>query len=121
MQDLQLDKQDRQIVMKGRMKRKGNTSSEASDLQVFLFDHYLVFAKIKYVDYLETYKAYRKVNIYIYIKRERESIYLLLFLFKAYTTWTFILYSIHHKHSPKASKHTPLQPIHHDLDLHPHQ
>jgi hypothetical protein len=86
MQDLQLDKQDRQIVMKGRMKRKGNTSSEASDLQVFLFDHYLVFAKIKYVDYLETYKAYRKVNIYIYIKRERESIYLLLFLFKAYTT-----------------------------------
>lgn len=49
--------------MKGRMKRKGNSSSEASDLQVFLFDHYLVLAKIKYEDHLEKYKAYRRVCV----------------------------------------------------------
>lgn len=48
--------------MKGRMKRKGNSSSEASDLQVFLFDHYLVFAKIRYEDHLEYYKTYRRVS-----------------------------------------------------------
>ena len=47
--------------MKGRMKRKGNTSSESADVQVFLFDNYLVIAKIKYVDYLEIYRALRKV------------------------------------------------------------
>lgn len=45
------------------MKRKGNSSSEASDLQVFLFDHYLVMAKIKYEDHLEKYKTYRRVCI----------------------------------------------------------
>lgn len=48
--------------MKGRMKRKGNASSDASDLQVFLFDHYLVFAKIRYQNHLEYYKVYRKVK-----------------------------------------------------------
>ncbi|KAI8987222.1 CNH domain-containing protein [Pilobolus umbonatus] len=58
--DLQLKVPGRQLLMKGRMKRKGNTSSEASDLQVFLFDHYLVFSKIKYHDHLETYIVHRK-------------------------------------------------------------
>ncbi|CAO3576712.1 unnamed protein product [Absidia cylindrospora] len=58
--DLSLRDPRRQMVLQGRMKRKGNTSSEASDLQVFLFDHYLVFAKIRYFDHLEYYKVYRK-------------------------------------------------------------
>ncbi|CAO0797587.1 unnamed protein product [Mucor circinelloides] len=58
--DLKLEQPGRQLLMKGRMKRKGNSSSEASDLQVFLFDHYLVLAKIKYEDHLEKYKAYRR-------------------------------------------------------------
>lgn len=58
--DLKLEKPGRQLLMKGRMKRKGNSSSEASDLQVFLFDHYLVFAKIKYEDHLEYYRTYRR-------------------------------------------------------------
>ncbi|KAG0188848.1 RHO1 GDP-GTP exchange protein 2 [Apophysomyces sp. BC1034] len=58
--DLDLCAPDRQLIMKGRMKRKGNSSSESSDLQVFLFDHYLVFAKIKHIDHLEHYKVYRK-------------------------------------------------------------
>ncbi|KAF1802846.1 hypothetical protein FB192DRAFT_1114470 [Mucor lusitanicus] len=58
--DLKLEQPGRQLLMKGRMKRKGNSSSEASDLQVFLFDHYLVLAKIKYEDHLEKYKAFRR-------------------------------------------------------------
>ncbi|KAI8082890.1 CNH domain-containing protein [Halteromyces radiatus] len=58
--DLRLRDPQRQLIIQGRMKRKGNTSSEASDLQVFLFDHYLIFAKIKYHDHLEYYKVYRK-------------------------------------------------------------
>ncbi|KAG1555603.1 hypothetical protein G6F49_007012 [Rhizopus delemar] len=57
---LQLQNPERQLLMKGRMKRKGNTSSESADVQVFLFDNYLVIAKIKYVDYLEIYRALRK-------------------------------------------------------------
>lgn len=48
--------------MKGRMKRKGNVSSESSDLQVFLLDHYLVIAKIRFEDHLEMYKTYRRVS-----------------------------------------------------------
>ncbi|KAI7901263.1 CNH domain-containing protein [Cokeromyces recurvatus] len=56
--DLNLEKPGRQLLMKGRMKRKENSSS--SDLQVFLFDHYLVFAKIKYEDHLEKYRACRR-------------------------------------------------------------
>ncbi|KAI8636628.1 CNH domain-containing protein [Parasitella parasitica] len=58
--DLKLEQPGRQLLMKGRMKRKGNSSSEASDLQVFLFDHYLVLAKIKSEDHLEKYKTYRR-------------------------------------------------------------
>ncbi|KAI8338661.1 Dbl homology domain-containing protein [Chlamydoabsidia padenii] len=58
--DLALRDPQRQLVFQGRMNRKGNSSSEASDLQVFLFDHYLVFAKIKHFDHLEFYKVYRK-------------------------------------------------------------
>ncbi|GAA5800025.1 hypothetical protein HPULCUR_005446 [Helicostylum pulchrum] len=58
--DLKLEKPGRQLLMKGRMKRKGNSSSEASDLQVFLFDHYLIFAKIKYEDHLEWYRTYKR-------------------------------------------------------------
>lgn len=52
--------------MKGRMRRKGHSSSDASDLQVFLFDNYLVFAKIKIYNYLEYYRVYRKVSLDIH-------------------------------------------------------
>ncbi|KAI8381366.1 CNH domain-containing protein [Radiomyces spectabilis] len=58
--DLSLLDPQRQLLLKGRMKRKGNSSSDASDLQAFLFDHYLVFAKIKYDNHLEYYRVYRK-------------------------------------------------------------
>ncbi|ORZ03159.1 Dbl homology domain-containing protein [Syncephalastrum racemosum] len=59
--DLNLNDPKRTLVMKGRMKRKGNSSSDASDVQVLLFDHYLVFAKIKFQNHLEYYKVFRKV------------------------------------------------------------
>ncbi|KAG2227132.1 hypothetical protein INT45_003862 [Circinella minor] len=58
--DLRLRDPERQLIMKGRMKRKGNSSSDASDLMLFLFDHYLVFTKIKYHNHLEYYRVYRK-------------------------------------------------------------
>lgn len=44
------------------MRRKGNSLFESTDLQVFLFDHYLLFAKMKYEDHLEWYRVFRKVS-----------------------------------------------------------
>lgn len=61
-QDLKLDKPDRQLLMKGRMRRKANSIFESTDLQVFLFDHYLLFTKMKYEDHLEWYRVFRKVG-----------------------------------------------------------
>ncbi|KAI9285741.1 CNH domain-containing protein [Umbelopsis sp. AD052] len=57
--DLKLLDSDRELVMKGKLKRKG-AGSESSEVQVFLFDHYLVFAKIKYMPIGEHYKVYRR-------------------------------------------------------------
>ncbi|KAI9257964.1 Dbl homology domain-containing protein [Phascolomyces articulosus] len=51
---------ERELVMQGKMKRKGHGSSE--DLQVFLFDHYLVFAKIKTQNHNEHFKISKKVK-----------------------------------------------------------
>ncbi|KAI8355573.1 hypothetical protein BD560DRAFT_407214 [Blakeslea trispora] len=61
----------RQLLMRGKMKKCNiNTSKNTSpvvspsnavtDIQVFLFDHYLVFCKIKYQGDLECYKLYQK-------------------------------------------------------------
>ncbi|OBZ85725.1 Rho1 guanine nucleotide exchange factor 1 [Choanephora cucurbitarum] len=61
----------RQLLMRGKMKKCNiNTSKNTSpvvspsnavtDIQVFLFDHYLVFCKIKYQGDLEFYKLYQK-------------------------------------------------------------
>ncbi|KAI9023575.1 CNH domain-containing protein [Phycomyces nitens] len=58
--DLKLLDENRRVAMKGRMKRKGNSTSDASDLQLFLFDHYLVLAKIKMEDHLEHYIVHIK-------------------------------------------------------------
>lgn len=62
MQDLKLQDPERQLVMQGRLKRKGNSSSDSSEMQVFLFDHYLVLSKTKMQNHLEHYKVSRKVN-----------------------------------------------------------
>ncbi|KAI8365275.1 uncharacterized protein BYT42DRAFT_523618 [Radiomyces spectabilis] len=58
--NLRLFEPERRLIMQGRMKRKDSSLSEASEAQVFLFDHYVVFAKIRYFDHLERYKVYRK-------------------------------------------------------------
>ncbi|KAI7890788.1 Dbl homology domain-containing protein [Mucor mucedo] len=50
----------RQLIMRGKMKR---FNDQTWDIQVFLFDHYLVICKIKYQDGLEYYKVYGKVNL----------------------------------------------------------
>ncbi|KAI9247315.1 CNH domain-containing protein [Sporodiniella umbellata] len=57
---LQLQDPNRQLLLKGRMKRKGNASSEAADMQIFLLDNYLVISKVKMIDHLEHYRAVRK-------------------------------------------------------------
>ncbi|KAI9498002.1 hypothetical protein BDB00DRAFT_936020 [Zychaea mexicana] len=56
--DLKLRDAERELVMQGKLKRKGHGSSE--DLQVFLFDHYLVFGKIKNHNHVEHFKISRK-------------------------------------------------------------
>ncbi|KAI9263000.1 hypothetical protein EDC94DRAFT_608026 [Helicostylum pulchrum] len=57
--DLNLLDPKRQLVMCGKMKR---FNYHNWDIQVFLFDHYLVCCKIKYQDGLEYYKIYQKVK-----------------------------------------------------------
>jgi hypothetical protein len=68
--------------MRGKMKRC--TLNNASppviectsvDIQLFLFDHCLVFCKIKHQDGLDYYKIYQKVNysIWTYFQKKRKS------------------------------------------------
>ncbi|KAI8342756.1 CNH domain-containing protein [Chlamydoabsidia padenii] len=57
--DLDLLDGNRQIIMKGPLKRKG-TGSESLALQVYLLDHCLIITKQKYVDDVEHIKLYKK-------------------------------------------------------------
>ncbi|KAI8066976.1 uncharacterized protein B0P05DRAFT_553060 [Gilbertella persicaria] len=59
----------RQLLMRGKMKKCGQYTNKNTnhvvipsllDIQVFLFDHYLVFCKIKHQDGLDYYKLYQK-------------------------------------------------------------
>jgi hypothetical protein len=61
-QDLDLLDENRQIVMKGPLKRKG-TGSESLALQVYLLDHCLIITKQKFVDDVEHIKLYKKVIV----------------------------------------------------------
>ncbi|CEH18567.1 cnh-domain-containing protein [Ceraceosorus bombacis] len=45
--DLRLRDEQRELVFKGPLKRRGGSQSESGDLQVFLFDHALLMAKAK--------------------------------------------------------------------------
>ncbi|KAK4516002.1 uncharacterized protein ATC70_010963 [Mucor velutinosus] len=71
--DLNLLDPNRQLLMRGKMKRANQTSkslySAATspitentniDIQLFLFDNYLVFCKIKHQDGMDYYKMYQK-------------------------------------------------------------
>ncbi|KAI9248319.1 CNH domain-containing protein [Phascolomyces articulosus] len=59
MLDLGLRAENRQLVLKGALKKKG-TGSESSDILLFLLDHYLVITKQKFISNNEYYKLYRK-------------------------------------------------------------
>ncbi|CDH54221.1 cnh-domain-containing protein [Lichtheimia corymbifera JMRC:FSU:9682] len=59
MVDLGLQDEGRQLVMKGTLKKKGS-GSEASDVHLFLLDHYLVIIKQKVINNVEQCKFYRK-------------------------------------------------------------
>ncbi|KAG1048684.1 hypothetical protein G6F43_008947 [Rhizopus delemar] len=56
--ELELLNPKRQLVMRGKMKRTKSTS-----LQLFLFDNYLVVCKVKFVQQLEYYKLYQKIQL----------------------------------------------------------
>ncbi|KAI8979297.1 CNH domain-containing protein [Mycotypha africana] len=58
--NLELEQPQRQMLMKGRMKKKGNSSSGSTEMQVFLLDHYLVITKVKSEINSEKYRVYKK-------------------------------------------------------------
>ena len=58
--DLRLRDEQRELVFKGPLKKRGGTQSESAELQVFLFDHALLMVKPKTVNKHELYKVYRK-------------------------------------------------------------
>ncbi|GAA5975052.1 hypothetical protein JCM11641_000011 [Rhodosporidiobolus odoratus] len=56
--DLRLRDEDRELIFKGPLKKRGGTQSESAELQVFLFDHAVLMVKQKSKN--EQYKVYRK-------------------------------------------------------------
>ncbi|ORY80260.1 CNH-domain-containing protein [Leucosporidium creatinivorum] len=56
--DLRLRDEDREMIYKGPLKKRGGTQSESAELQVFLFDHAILMVKQKSKN--EQYKVYRK-------------------------------------------------------------
>lgn len=58
--DLRLRDEQRELVFKGPLKKRGGTQSESAELQVFLFDHALLMVKAKTVHKNDLYKVFRK-------------------------------------------------------------
>lgn len=58
--DLRLRDEQRELVFKGPLKRRGGSQSDSAELQVFLFDHALLMVKAKTVHKNDLYKVYRK-------------------------------------------------------------
>ncbi|GAA5915934.1 hypothetical protein JCM6882_000184 [Rhodosporidiobolus microsporus] len=56
--DLRLRDEERELIFKGPLKKRGGTQSESAELQVFLFDHAVLMVKQKSKN--EQYKVYRK-------------------------------------------------------------
>lgn len=52
---------ERRIILKGPLKRKGTASESTSELQVYVLDHCLLVIKSKYFDNMEKFKLYKKV------------------------------------------------------------
>ncbi|PWN37923.1 CNH-domain-containing protein [Meira miltonrushii] len=58
--DLRLRDEQRELVFKGPLKRRGGSQSDSAELQVFLFDHALLMVKAKTVHKNDLYKVFRK-------------------------------------------------------------
>lgn len=58
--DLKLRDENRDLIFKGPLKKRGGTQSESAELQVFLFDHAVLMVKPKSSNKNEQYKVYRK-------------------------------------------------------------
>ena len=58
--DLKLRDEQRDLIHKGPLKKRGGTQSESAELQVFLFDHAILMVKPKSSNKNEQYKVYRK-------------------------------------------------------------
>ncbi|GAA5999873.1 uncharacterized protein JCM10292_003517 [Rhodotorula paludigena] len=56
--DLRLRDEERELIFKGPLKKRGGTQSDSAELQVFLFDHAILMVKQKSKN--EQYKVYRK-------------------------------------------------------------
>ena len=59
LKDLRLRDEEREMIYKGPLMKRGGTQSESAELQVFLFDHAILMVKQKSKN--EQYKVYRKV------------------------------------------------------------
>jgi len=60
--DLKLREENREMIFKGGLKKRGGAQSESAELQVFLFDHAILMVKQKTSKTQEQYKVYRKVR-----------------------------------------------------------
>lgn len=58
--DLRLRDEQRELVFKGPLKKRGGSQSESAELQVFLFDHAVLMVKAKTVHKNDLYKVFRK-------------------------------------------------------------
>ncbi|KAG8732433.1 RHO1 GDP-GTP exchange protein 2 [Ceratobasidium sp. 423] len=58
--DLRLKDEQRQLVYKGPLKRRGGAANENGDLQIFLFDHALLMVKSKMVNKNEQLKVFKR-------------------------------------------------------------
>lgn len=53
------------------MRHKANSLFESTDLQVFLFDHCLLFTKVKHENHLEGYRVFRKVSFFFFFIQQQ--------------------------------------------------
>lgn len=58
--DLRLRDEQRELVFKGPLKKRGGSQSDSAELQIFLFDHALLMVKAKTVHKNDLYKVFRK-------------------------------------------------------------
>lgn len=60
MVDLRLKEENRELVFRGTLKKRGGAQSESADIHVYLFDHALLLVKNKIVHKAELHRVYRK-------------------------------------------------------------